>query len=438
MSRLAAYVRQFTGFSRDGKLFLLFTLAAGAATSLYWVDFNLYLAALGVQPSTIGIIATAGSAAGALIAFPASALSDRVGRRLIMAGGVVLTAAALAGFLVLEAVPALILLGAVYGAGLQAAFVVQVPFMTEHTTRDNRSEYFSLQFAITNVTTVLAALLGGVLAGFVAGLLGAGPNSLEAYRFLIVLMLVLTLVSLVIVATLGDDRPSILLRERPRQVGEPAAFPRVSRRPLSPVRLIIVHDRGRFIRLLLPVFLVSLGAGQVIPFLNLFVQVKFGLDLAALNAVFALTSLGTTVAILLQPALARRYGKVNSVVLVQAVSIPFIVVLGFSPILWTVVLSMAVRNSLMNAGNPIANAFAMEHVDPAERASLAAATNLAWSAAWVIAGPYYSVLQATLGFELGYTVNFITIIVLYSVATGLYWRWFHRAEERPTTVAIPA
>ncbi len=44
-------------------------------------------------------------------------------------------------------------------------------------------------------------------------------------------------------------------------------------------------------------------------------------------------------------------------------------VLGFSPILWTVVLAMAVRNSLMNAGNPIFSAFAMEHVAPTERAT---------------------------------------------------------------------
>jgi MFS family permease len=92
---------------------------------------------------------------------------------------------------------------------------------------------------------------------------------------------------------------------------------------------------------------------------------------------------------------------------------------------------MTVRNSLMNAGNPIANAFAMEHVDPAERATLAAVQSELWSLGWVIAGPYYAVLQGVLGFEAGYAVNFITIIVLYTLGTGLYWWWFKDAEAKP-------
>jgi hypothetical protein len=105
-------------------------------------------------------------------------------------------------------------------------------------------------------------------------------------------------------------------------------------------------------------------------------------------------------------------------------------VLGFSPVLWTVITAMMVRNSLMNAGNPIFNAFAMEQVTPVERASLAASMSVLWQIGWVIGGTWYAVLQATLGFTAGYTVNFITIIVLYSIATVLYWVWFREADRR--------
>ena len=114
---------------------------------------------------------------------------------------------------------------------------------------------------------------------------------------------------------------------------------------------------------MIPGFLISIGAGQVIPFLNLFVQGKFGLDLT--RSTPCSRSRRWARRRRSCPAAARpavrpdhlgrdRPGRL----------IPFLVVLGFSPVLWTVILAMAVRNSLMNAGNPIFNAFAMEQVDP--------------------------------------------------------------------------
>jgi len=213
------------------------------------------------------------------------------------------------------------------------------------------------------------------------------------------------------------------------RLGEPAAFPteRTRSRTLMGIR---VTDHGRFARLLFPGLLIATGAGQVIPFLNLFVQQKFGLDLASLNALFAFTSLGTVAAMLAQPRLASRFGQISSVVIVQAASIPFLAVLGFSPLLWTVILAMVVRNSLMNAGNPIFAAFAMEQVSPMERATLSAAMSVLWQIGWVIGGGWYALLQATLGFDAGYAVNFITVITLYTIATVLYWTWFRDADRR--------
>jgi MFS family permease len=236
---------------------------------------------------------------------------------------------------------------------------------------------------------------------------------------------------------LTDDRPRTTVASRLRRLGEPAAFPTDPRRSRT-LMGITIRDRTRFAKLVIPGLLISIGAGQVIPFLNLYIQDKFGLDLTQLNAVFAITSLGTVVAILLQPRLARRFGQITSVVIVQGASIPFLIVLGFSPVLWTVIVAMAVRNSLMNAGNPIFNAFAMEQVTPAERASLSATMSVLWQIGWVIGGVYYAVLQQTLGFYGGYTVNFITIITLYTIATGLYWVWFRETDRRRLEVSVAA
>lgn len=425
--------RRFPGiggrFHRDARVFLVTTFIAGAALSLYWIDFNLYLESLGFSTATIGVVSTIASIAGAAAAFPASAASDRFGRRAIIAGGVVLGLVALAGLLLTQALPLIVVLAACWAVGSQAFQVVQAPFLTEHSEPEHRNQLFAAQFAIQNVTNVAAAVLGGIGAAAIAGFIGLDPAGPGTYRVILAIMAVLLTASLVSVALLTDDRPRVLTGARLIRFGEPAAFPPDPRRSRT-IFGIVVRDRARFARLIAPGFLISLGAGQVIPFLNLFIQRKFGLDLASLNAVFAFTSLGTVAAILAQPALARRFGQITSVVIVQAASIPFLAVLGFSPILWMVILAMAVRSSLMNAGNPIFSAFAMEHVTPGERATLSAAMTVLWQVGWVIGGTFYTVLQAVLGFDRGYTVNFVTIITLYTIATGLYWVWFGRADVR--------
>ena len=423
-------------FHRDARLFLVTSLVAGAALSLYWIDFNLYLASLGLSTATIGVVSTIASVAGALVAFPASAASDRFGRRAIIAGGIGAGALALVGLLATEAFPVIVASAALFSVGFQAFGVVQAPFLTEHSDREHRNELFAIQFAIQNVTNILAAIVGGVVATSVARSIGLDPDGPGTYRVILVIMVALLLVALATVARLSDDRPRTVQAPRLQSLGEPAAFPQDPRRSRSHLGLVM-RDRQLFGRLLLPGFLISVGAGQVIPFLNLFIQRKFGLDLTSLNAVFAFTSLGTVLAILAQPWLARRFGQITSVVIVQAASIPFLVVLGFSPVLWTVILAMAVRNSLMNAGNPIFTAFAMERVTAAERATLSAAMNVLWQAGWVVGGIWYAILQATVGFEAGYAVNFVTIITLYSIATALYWVWF-RAVDRGRVAPRPA
>lgn len=417
-------------FHRDARIFLVTTLVAGAALSLYWIDFNLYLRSLGYSTATIGLVATIGSTAGALAAFPASGLSDRLGRRTVMAGGIVIALVALAGLLVVDALPLIAVFAAMWAVGQQSLAVVQAPFLTEHSDPEHRNELFALQAAIQTVTNIVAAALGGIVATSLAARLGLDTQGPATYRIILVIMAVLLVVALAAVGRLADDRPERARgAETLRRLGEPAAFPSATVRTprLFGVR---IGDRRHFARLVAPGFLIAIGAGQVIPFLNLFVQGKFGLDLASLNALFALTSLGTVAAMLAQPKLASRFGQISSVVIVQGASIPFLVVLGFSPILWTVVAAMVVRNSLMNAGNPIFSAFAMEQVEPGERATLAAAMNVLWQLGWVIGGAWYALLQATLGFELGYALNFVTVITLYSIASLLYWTWFREADRR--------
>jgi MFS family permease len=416
---LARYLRSFTGFSRDARLFLLTTVVFGSATSLYWLDFNLYLESIG-QGSLMGPILATSMLAGVAVALPASALSDRFGRRRVMAVGIALVATALLAFLP-GRVELLFLGAATLGAGSQIVGVVQIPFIAEHTLPRQRNEYFAVWSALGFITSVVSAIVGAAGATELAARLGLG-SAQAPYQILLTGVVILGILALGTVYMLTSDRPA----------GNRERTPQGNRFGL------VLLDRRLFFRLLLPGFLTSLGAGQLIPFLNYFVKTKFDLDLTSVNSVFALASLGTAIAILAQPALARRFGRIGSIVLVQGASIPFLVVLGFSPVLWTVVVALTVRNSLMNAGSPIFDAFAMGRVSAAERATLAAGMSLLWSLGWVIAPLYYSALQATLGFTAGFAVDFVTIIVIYTIATALLWTWFHGDDALARELNEPA
>ena len=71
----------------------------------------------------------------------------------------------------------------------------------------------------------------------------------------------------------------------------------------------------------------------------------------------------------------------------------------------------------------------MEHVSAGERATLSALMTLLWALGWFFAPIYYGALQATLGFTAGYAVDFVTIIVLYTIATALLWTWFRDTDR---------
>ncbi len=420
MRALLRYARTFTGFERDARIFLLASVAFGIVFSLWWVDFNLYLTALGYEPAFIGLAGAAWSLAGVLVALPLSLASNRLGRRLVMAVGAVVAAASAACLIVFTGPAAIIAGAAAMGAAAQTFFVLQSPLLMEHSRPEHRNELFSLQAAIMPATNIGAALLGGLVALVIGTVVGVESSDPTVYRVLLAVMTIAAVLAAIAIAALRDDRP----RRRDAE-HRAAAGPRSPRS-----RLPRLSDPGTFVRLLVPNFLIALGAGQVIPYVNVFIEGKFGLDLTALNLIFAVTGLGTVLAMMAQPALAKRFGKVGTVVLVQGLSIPFLLVLGFSPILWTVIVAMTVRNSLMNAGHPLANAFAMERLPGPERATYAAAASLLWSLAWAVAGPWYSLLQARLGFDAGYAVNFVTVIVLYSLGTWLYWHWFHGVEAK--------
>jgi MFS family permease len=135
--------------------------------------------------------------------------------------------------------------------------------------------------------------------------------------------------------------------------------------------------------------------------------------------------------LLIAPPLADRMGKIQLVVVSQALSIPFLILLGFSPVFWISALSYYVRLALMNMSSPVYQTFVMEHVEPEARATVASLVSMAWNFGWAFSPTISGYMQVQYGFG----PPFLGTIILYVISIVLYWAFFWRSQ--PRSVAAP-
>jgi MFS family permease len=131
------------------------------------------------------------------------------------------------------------------------------------------------------------------------------------------------------------------------------------------------------------------------------------------------------IGLIIAPVLADRFGKIQVVVLTQALSIPFLFILGFSPFFVISAIAYFIRLALMNLGGPVYQTFVMEQVEPQARATVASLTSMASSFGWAFSPSISGWIQVNYGFR----PAFVGTMILYAVSIFLYWYFFLRGKE---------
>jgi MFS family permease len=193
-------------------------------------------------------------------------------------------------------------------------------------------------------------------------------------------------------------------------------------------------------RLLLPVsvtfLLVGMGAGLIIPFMNLYFANRFGSTSGEIGLYFSVAQIFTGAASLLGPALARRFGKLRTAIASELLSLPFLVTLGAESHLSIAVVAFLLRATLMQASTPLLNAFLMETLPPELRARCSSLSNLVWNIGWAVS----ATLAGAIIQRFGYAVPFYITAVLYATSAVSFYLSFrgtpeHGLEPRPAEEA---
>jgi MFS family permease len=434
-SELADYVDAVRHFSRNARLYMVHIVGMDMIHGTWEVLFNLYLLALftpthGVELfgqhlhaiQFVGLRLAVGAVASGLGSLPAGLLSDRIGRKAsFILGDGVGAAVALLNVLIVD--PTFLLLTPIVSSVAGSLHhVSETAFMAENSQARERVHLFSVGSALSTTVGVIGSLIAASHPAFVEWFGGQLPG----YRMATLVGVSLWFLSLI---------PALMLREDSLPRGS-APQGRVT------IGLHNIRHPRLVAKLVTTGALLGVGYAAALPFMNVFFHEHLHADETQIGTTYATAAIFVAIGSLFAPLIAKRFGKVRGITVARLAAVPVVLSLGLSPEnmdeatigLTAAGVAIALRAMLMNLSAPIAEAFAMEMLDPGERATMvgieSAAGSLLRAGALVIG----SIAIASGDFFLPFAIT----ATCYILSTLLFWFWFRDAEERvPRLEAAP-
>ena len=398
-------------FNHDTKLFLLSTLLYGFCFSVWSLFFNLYILSLGFNSDILGLIRFATPLAALILGFPLGILSDRIGRRSSMLIGLAISLIGMFFEIRLLNPFMIFLFGLVSGVGFMLYSVSQPPFIMSISERENQAMIFSLNFGLLTIASTIGNLIAGLMPRVLESNLGLMQGTAESYRWVITAGILLAATSLIPLFLISKKKPSPGngTNQSPPKLG----FRKIAKQPLAR-QLALIN------------ILTGCGASLLVPYLNVFLRGKFGVGDNVLGIIYSISSLLVFIASMISPWLVRMtHSRIIPTVTTESISVLFLLILGFSPILPIAIISMLLRAALMQMSSPLLSNFAMMICPPEEQGVITSVRGIGWQIGQAI-GVFTSGFIQT---RFGFSPLFIATSFLYSVAITLTWVYFRPREK---------
>jgi len=405
---LNEYGSRLKEFSPNARMYLYSAVLFGAATGVYRLLFNFYVLSLGFDEALLGTMITAYNIAALIAALPMGYLADMLGRKNSLLISYALETISIIGMVFWHTESALFTLNVLSGAALSLAAVTMSPFLMENSGEHERTYLFSFAMGLRMASESLGNWIGGYLPTWVAQIRMATATSSVAYGGALLI---------VGLASVGALLPLFFLKTPIRGKSEQTVF--------APISYASKHPK-LLAKLILPMFVTSLGAGLIMPFMNVFYRQVYNQPDTVIGGLFAWGSLAMGVGLLIAPPLADRLGKIQLIVITQAISIPFLIMMGFTPWFFVSAAAYYIRLALMNMSSPVYDTYVMERVEPSARAMVASLVSMSWHFGWAFSPTISGWMQVRYGFGPPY----VGTIILYSLSIYMYWAFFWKNETK--------
>jgi MFS family permease len=423
----------YTSFNRNVYLLLLFTLGKGFQLSIGALTLNLYVHSLGYDITFVGLFAATSALGSLLAAVPVGMLADRLGRKpllLISGFGTPLTLVMMA----FSTTPFLLISSGILNGLLATAYwVTNLPILTESTTEEQRVAAMALNNFLLLGVGALGALIGGGVPEIAALALHQSAQDVVPLRLGILAAAIIVFLPAIPLVTLQEQRAGSSVATAASNTTSltpvaPATAVR-SRAHLEAAAAEAEAEEGvpaLFAKLLIPDILFTTGEGAVVGLLSLFFFLRFSLDPGPLGLFFTLAGLIGGATSLTAPRIVRRFGQLRMATLMQFLTVPVMLVIGFSPLLLLAALGEFVRQILRGLFEPVYAAFAMGRVTERHRGTLSGFYSLTWSVGFSL-GP---ITAGWLQQHVGLSSSFVIAAFCVGVSGMLLRIFFGRTQPK--------
>ena len=341
---LKTYVERIRAFKPNAWKYLIGVLIYGTGYGVYNILLNFYLRSLGYDETFMGLVATTASMTVLIAALPMGYLADILGRKYSLVIASLLIGPSIVLMVAFPSSTMMIAMNIVLGIGSSLGGVTTGAFpdgkqrgigtnlSLQHRLRPEDGRSFRRQLD--------RRLSSHLVCG---GLLGTSAISPTAYTWAIGASGVFIVFSVI---------PRLMLKRNRLAGDQKTAFA-----PISFAR----KNPGMLSKLLLPMFMTSIGAGLIMPFMNIFFSTVHHQPDQVVGAVFAWGSLAMGIGFMMAPAFADQLRQDQGCGGdAGAFTIPFLILLGFSPWFGLSLVAYFFRVILMNMSSPVYQTFVMD------------------------------------------------------------------------------
>ncbi len=365
----------------------------GVGRAIYWFVGSFIIYALGGQNSTYGNVSAIAGLIGLVAVFFAGSISDKLGKRAwLLYIGISLETFGLFFYSFATSIVIVLIASSIINLSTGFVTISQTTILADSTSSKEKNQIFSLFFLAEN----LAFGVGNIIA-FITF---QNDNTLNlnllllAVKIAFIFLLIEFLLSLLVKDKYLVERESQTIRDDKYSDNE------VKKQSFSLKIPIIVTISG---------YIISLGAGISIIFLNRFFNLHYGLSLETIALISAVMIFFTGFWGKIMGDLADKYDRVSSIVGTQMVATFLLFILSLYPPLILGIITLLIRNAFMNASSPVNNALLTDNIPISQRARWSSLASLGW------------VLLFSLGNIIGgYIIDLFDFSVAFFITACLY------------------